>query len=280
MQPPYHHNYQNRSGYQPYSSTSGQSTSKSSKQFKYMISVSRKHIVFFLFLIISIFGMFFILGLFTGYKVGRNTTPTITADINLPSLATNTEYAYDNYNNFDTTVLNSEEELQTQDNLEFVSKSVTTDVVASEGDVLQISGRDGIAPVERPTLKKPVSKTQVAKSVSITKPVTTSPYIRVPVPGVQYYYIQVIATEDIDRARNIYQRLKVRSFPVHVKKSAKNDKMLYAIRVGLYKTRGLANKHLRRIRNGGGYKSAFMKPYKVDKAVTTSNERSDVVTQQ
>ncbi len=269
----YNHSYNNHK-YPGTGTSNFQSAShQDDKKFRYILSIGKKHIAFFLLMMLTILGLIFLLGIFTGYSIGKKSQT-----IQSTSVVTETP-TLDNYNNFDSGAV-SQNISNSIDNVEFVSQKVTVDAFNKEAihEVKTLSQEvDKSTSAQNRTSqnKKNIKPTSISKTKIQSQPRKTQ-YVNKPVPGVKYYYIQVIATENVNNAKRIYDQLKVRKYPVKVKKSNKDGKFLYAIRVGLYKNKKLALRHLRLIRKGGGYTKAFMKSYQVtpNKISRSSNQSS------
>lgn len=267
----YSHSYNNHK-YPGTGTGNFQSTNhQDDKKFKYILSIGKKHIAFFLLMMLTIFGLIFLLGIFTGYSIGKKSQI-----VKSTSVATETPNL-DNYNNFDSGAV-SQNISNSIDSIEFVSQKVTIDGFNKEAthDVKTLSQEVDASTSAQNHIsqnKKNIKPTPISKTKIKSKPRKTR-YANKPVPGVKYYYIQVIATENVNNAKRIYDQLKIRKYPVKVKKSNKGEKFLYAIRVGLYKNKKLALRHLRLIRKGGGYTKAFIKSYQITSKIPNKTPRS------
>lgn len=87
-----------------------------------------------------------------------------------------------------------------------------------------------------------------------------------PLPGVDYFFIQIIATEDLAKAKRIASQLTSKKYLAVVHKSlmgaGASKKEVYLVRIGLYKDKEIAKLHLKEIASLGVFSDAFVARYR------------------
>ncbi len=112
--------------------------------------------------------------------------------------------------------------------------------------------------------KEKTKKTSLASSGSKNSYLKTEKlngvFVLRPEAGNVYFYIQVIAVSDIAKARGIVENLIKRNFKASFITAGRQGRDLYIIRVGLYKARVIAERHLKRFHQI--YPDAFLRLFK------------------
>lgn len=87
-----------------------------------------------------------------------------------------------------------------------------------------------------------------------------------PLPGVDYFFIQIIATEDLAKAKRIASELTDKKYLAVVHKSlmekGSSKKQVFLVRIGLYKDKEIAKLHLKEISSLGAFSDAFIARYR------------------
>ena len=87
-----------------------------------------------------------------------------------------------------------------------------------------------------------------------------------PLPDVDYFFIQIIATEDLAKAKRIASELTDKKYLAVVHKSlmekGSSKKQVFLVRIGLYKDKEIAKLHLKEISSLGAFSDAFIARYR------------------
>ena len=84
-----------------------------------------------------------------------------------------------------------------------------------------------------------------------------------PIGGKNYYFIQVIASKDENKAKKIAEGLRSKKYLaiIHQKQDIDTGSSIFLVRVGLYKDKKVAIDHLKKIRKSTNMKDAFLNLY-------------------
>ncbi len=199
----------------------------SDKKFSYLINLTKKQLI--------LFSTFFFLGIslvfLFGYLLGSVSQPS-------PEKSTiaNQEKTYD-----ELKVINNESEIIFDDNL-------------ASSEILK---KDNPQNLQAPR------KTPKQKSIQTSNPNNATKKLKKNISteknNQEKFYLQIIATSSKEKASTIRNAFQERSYPVFVLTQKKQDQELYIVRVGYYKNKENALRHLKVIREKSPYKKAFIK---------------------
>ncbi len=203
------------------------------KRFSYIINLTKRQLTLAVFILVLNLGLIFFLGYVIGV-ISSNEGTSIENDITS--------------NSRDENPLNNESEIIFDDNL-------------TSSDLLRL---DNGSPSRKTTLRE-AQQNQVKRENTSTKQVKrksparpTSNKANSNVSGGKFY-LQVIATSSKEKANRIKRQFAKRKYPVFITTEKRNNAELYLVRVGFFKSKENALKHLKIIRTKSPYKETFIK---------------------
>lgn len=118
----------------------------------------------------------------------------------------------------------------------------------------------GNSEVDFTQVQMPSSSAMLSSDVRVNEPrlVKTEARSESATPGENKYFIQLFVTSDVKKAEYHRAELLKRKYKGYIKVLPKEGKKLYAVRVGYYEERQLAEKHLAVLIKHGGFKGAYL----------------------